>query len=142
MPEYRKEVKKVFDKLYVYNCFPTDVGEDEVRIKQISTLKMRLINSVVGSDTRTLTADEELQSFFKDEYQKAEQENETRSWDAEHREAYDQAKKDTALFEEALKIKPRSRVIREGQQKAAIVAFGKKGVHAVFAVKEEGDPAI
>ena len=134
--------KKVFDKLYVYNCFPTDVGEDEVRIKQISTLKMRLINSVMGSDVRALTADEELQSFFKDEYQKAEQENETRSWDAEHREAYDQAKKDAALFEEALKIKPRSRVIREGQQKAAIVAFGKKGAHAVFAVKEEEDSAI
>lgn len=134
--------KKVFDKLYIYNCFPTDTGESEIRVRQISTLKMRLINSVVGSDTKTLTADEELQSFFKDEFQKAEEQNETRSWDADHREAYDQAKKDPAVFEEALKIKPRSRVIRESQKKAAIVAFGKKGVHAVFAVKDGEEPLI
>ncbi len=136
--------KKVFEKLFIYNCFPTEVGEDEVRIKQISTLKMRLINSVMGSDVRTLTADEKLQSFFEDEYRKAEEQNETRSWDAVHREAYDQAKRDPALFEEALNIKPRSRVIREQQKKSAIVAFGKKGTHAVFAVKESADlaPAI
>lgn len=134
--------KKVFDKLYIYNCFPTHVGEDEVRIKQISTLKMRLINSVVGSDTKTLTPDEDLQSFFKDEFQKAEAESETKSWDAEHREAYDQAKKDGNTFKEALNIKPRSRVIRDGQNKEAIVAFGKKGAHAVFAIKDESDPVI
>ena len=107
-------------------------------------LKMRLINSVMGSDVRTLTPDEKLQSFFEDEYRKAEEQNETRSWDAVHREAYDQAKKDPALFEEALNIKPRSRVIRGQQKKSAIVAFGKKGTHAVFAVKESADiaPAI
>jgi len=134
--------KKVFDKLFIYNCFPTETGEDEIRIKQITTLKMRLINSVVGSDTKTLTDDEKLQSFFKDGYQKAENENETLSWDATHREAYDQAKKDKGSFEAALQIKPRSRVVRNGQKTPAIVAFGKKGEHAVFALKEEQAPAI
>lgn len=134
--------KKVFDKLFIYNCFPTETGESEIRVKQISTLKMRLINSVVGSDTKTLTDDEKIQSFFKDEYQKAEDEYDTLSWDAEHREAYDKAKKDKETLKEALNIKPRSRVIRESQQDTAIVAFGKKGEHAVFALKEQDEPAI
>ena len=134
--------KKVFDKLYIYNSFPTETGESEIRIKQISTLKMRLINSVMGSDTKTLTDDEKIQSFFKDEYQKAEEESETLSWDAPHREAYDQAIKDRNTLDEALNIKSRSRVIRVGQKTPVIVAFGKKGEHAVFALKELEKPEI
>lgn len=134
--------KKVFDKLYIYNFFPTETGESEIRIQQISTLKMRLINSVVGSDTKTLTNDEKLQSYFIDEYKKAEAQNETLSWDAIHREAYDQAKKDTESFDEALNIKPRSRVIRIGQKTPAIVAFGKKGDHSIFGLKESNSPII
>ena len=134
--------KKVFEQLFIFNCFPTDVGESEVRIKQISTLKMRLIGAVMGSDTKTLTSDEKLQSFFRDEYKKAEEANETLSWDALHREAYDRAWRDKELFEEALAIKPRSRVIREGQKIPAIVAFGKKGNHTVFALKEEQEPTV
>lgn len=134
--------KKVFEKLFIYNFFPTETGETEIRIQQISTLKMRLINSVVGSDTKTLTDDEKLQSFFIDKYQKAENEDETLSWDAIHHEAYDQARKDKEAFEEALKIKPRSRVIRNGQKMPVLVAFGKKGEHTVFALKETGKPSI
>jgi len=103
---------------------------------------MRLINSVVGSDTKTLTDDEKLQSFFKDEYNKADKDNESLSWDALHREIYDQAKKDVDSFEEALDIKPRSRVVRESQETPAIVAFGKKGDHAVFALKNAKEPTI
>jgi superfamily II DNA or RNA helicase len=134
--------KKVFNELYIFNCFPTDTGESEIRIKQISTLKMRLINSVVGSDTKTLTDDEKLQSYFKDEYKRAEDKNETLSWDAPHREAYDQAKRDRDIFNEALSIKPRSRVIREGKPSPAIVAFGKKGAHAIFALREAKAPTV
>lgn len=135
--------KKVFDKLYVFNCFPTETGESEIKIRQISTLKMRLINSVVGSDTKTLTDDEQLQSFFKDEFKKAEDESEFESWDAKHREAYDIARNDPNILDEALKIKPRSRVIRYESNTPAIVAFGKKGDHAVFAQRiADEDPQI
>ena len=136
--------KKVFDYIFIYNCFPTRTGEDEIRIKQISTLKMRLINSVVGSDTKTLTNDEKLQSFFKDEFKKANSNAEELSWDAYHREVYDQAKNDKTEFIKALDIKHRSRVVREQQEKPAIVAFGKKGDHAIFALKdnEKPDPII
>lgn len=134
--------KKVFDNLFIYNFFPTETGETQIRIKQISTLKMRLINAVVGSDTKTLTDDEKLQSFFKDEYRKAEAQNEQLSWDAIHRENYDRAIRDKTAFDEALKIGARSRVIRTGQKSQAMVAFGKKGGYAVFALKEDEKPTM
>ena len=134
--------KKVFDALYVYNFFPTSIGEAETRIQQISTLKMTLINAVVGSDTKTLTGDEELRSFFKEEYNKANSEAEFQSWDATHREVYDQTSDE--VIEKALSIRPRSRVLRKGQMINGGIAFGKKGNHAVFAIKEgtDGEPEV
>lgn len=129
--------KKVFDSIFVYNFFPTAIGEAETRIQQISTLKMTLINSVVGGDTKTLTGDEELRSFFKDEFVKANEEVEFESWDAKHREIYDQTP-DEAI-DEAMNIRPRSRVTRSGQEFNGGIAFGKKGNHAVFAIKKSVD---
>lgn len=134
--------KKVFEKLYVYNFFPTSIGEAETRIQQISTLKMTLINAVVGSDTKTLTSDEELKSFFKDEYNKANLEEENESWDAKHREVYDQTPDE--IIDEAVNVRPRSRVLRKGQKFNGGIAFGKKGNHAVFAIKSgaEVEPEV
>lgn len=131
--------KKVYDKLYVYNFFPTSIGEAEIKVQQIATLKMTLINSVVGNDVRALRPDEDLKSFFKDEYKKADAEYEQESWDAKHREAYDQTPDE--VINEALNIRPRSRVLRKRQTFTGGVAFGKKGNHAVFAIKE-GDGLV
>jgi len=134
--------KKVYEQIYVYNFFPTTIGEAETRIQQISTLKMTLINAVVGSDTKTLTSDEELKSFFKEEYNKANSESDFQSWDAVHREAYDQTPDE--VIEKSLSIRPRSRVLRKKQSIQGGIAFGKKGNHAVFAIKQgiEVEPEI
>jgi len=124
--------KKVFDKLYVYNSFPTSIGEESTRIKSISTLKIKLINAVVGSDTRTLTDDEELISFFKDEFEEAEKMNEQLSWDAVHRENYERAKKDKDLMFKVKDLPRRTRVKRSNQENKGIIVFGKKGDNSVF----------
>lgn len=124
--------KKVFDSLHVYNCFPTAIGEEETRVKKISTLKIQLINAVLGSDTKTLTKDEELESFFKDEFTKSEAENEQVSWDAVHREEYDGAKDDPELLQQALQVPPRSRIRRSMSKTPGVVVFGQKGDHSVF----------
>lgn len=55
--------KKVFDNLYIYNYFPTEVGESETRTKEISTLKMAMIHAIMGEDTKALTSDEESAIF-------------------------------------------------------------------------------
>lgn len=131
--------KRMFDYLEVYNCFPTEVGEQEVRVKSISTLKIKLINAVVGSDMRTLTKDEELISYFKDEYERAQKESEKLSWDAPHRQEYDKAIKDRGLLETVIKLPRRARIKRTINKDKAVSVFGKKGNHAIFTL---GFPAI
>lgn len=142
--------KKVFDRLHIYNFFPTSIGEDVTRVKQISMLKMSLINSVVGSDTKTLTDTEELKTFQEDkdvekllkaQLKQATDEAEEESWDAKHREAYDQTPDE--IIEKAKSVRPRSRVIRKGQQEEIAIAYGKRGDHSVFAIKHDTeDPLI
>ena len=80
--------KKVFDELYIYNYFPTDVGEAETRTKEISTLKMAMIHAIMGEDTKALTKEEDLQAYFKDRYRKEFARSEETSWDTPHRRSY------------------------------------------------------
>lgn len=128
--------KRVFDYLEVYNCFPTVVGEEEVKIKAISTLKIRLINDVVGSDTRTLTKDETPKSFFKDQYNNAEKDDQELSWDTKHRENYEKALKQQELMDKVLKLPRRSRIKRTGTNSNGVVVFGKKGSNSIFTFGE------
>lgn len=135
--------KKVFDTLYVYNSFPTAIGEAETRVKQVSTLKMSLINSIVGSDTKTLTSDEQVQSYFKDEFNKAEQDSEILSWDAKHKEAYDQALKDEKLMAQILQVPRRSRILRKNAKDNCVLVFGKKGEQSIFTLAyEKSEPIV
>lgn len=135
--------KKVFDTLYVYNSFPTAIGEAETRVKQVSTLKMSLINSIVGSDTKTLTSDEQVQTYFKDEFSKAEEDSEVLSWDAKHKEAYDQAIKDEKLMQNILDVPRRSRILRKERNQKTVVVFGKKGEQSIFTLaSEETEPVV
>jgi len=135
--------KKMFDKLYIYNSFPTLIGEEEIKVKSISTLKIKLINAVVGSDTKTLTNDEELVSYFKDEYKKAEKNNEKISWDTQYREKYELASKESDLMEKIQALPRRSRVKREFNKESTTVVFGKKGENSIFSLsQDEGEPQI
>lgn len=131
--------KKVFDKIFVYNSFPTAIGEESTKIKTISTLKIKLINAVVGSDTKTLTSDEKLESFFKDEFNEAEKLNEQLSWDAIHMENYEKAKKDRTFMSEILNLPRRSRIKRKNQEKKGSIVFGKKGENSVFTYGANND---
>ena len=134
--------KKVFDQIFIYNFFPTDIGEAEIRVKQISTLKIDLINNLLGSDTRTLTSDEELAPFLKAEFDKEEKKQETESWFTHHQEIYDRVKTDADLMARVRSLKCRSRVLRLDRQENVAIAFGKKGSHAIFAIKPEHDEAM
>lgn len=124
--------KKVFDFLNIYNCFPTAIGEEATRLKTISTLKMKLINAVVGSDTKTLTQDEELISYFKDEFDKARKEDERLSWDTIHRENFEKVSKDSELMKSVFELPRRSRIKRTAGKNFGTIVFGKKGQNTIF----------
>lgn len=126
--------RKMFDKIYIYNFFPTDIGEENTLIKGISTLKMLLINNIVGSDTKTLTPDETLQSYFKKQYDEASAENDEKSWDNDFRNIYNSIKHNTAFINETLKIPERARIVRKNQAEPCAISFAKRGSNTLFAV--------
>lgn len=126
--------KKMFDKIYIYNFFPTDIGEQNTLIKGISTLKMFLINNIVGSDTRTLTPDETLQSYFKKQYDDANAENSEKSWDVDFRNDYNAIKHNVRFIDETLKIPERARIVRKDKPVPCAISFAKRGNNTLFAL--------
>ena len=126
--------KKMFDKLYIYNFFPTDIGEAETHTKQISTLKMRMIHAIMGEDTRVLTADEEPNAYFKKQYMEELAKSEERSWDTKYRNLLNQLK-ETEVYKEALAIPHRARIGRVVEKThKGMLLFGKKGNDFVFKI--------
>lgn len=124
--------KKMFDKLYIYNYFPTDIGEAETRTKQISTLKMAMIHAIMGEDTKALTSDEQLHAYFKERYQAELAKSEERSWDTRYRNLLNELK-GTEVYAEALQIPHRARIGRSVEKpKSGVLLFGKKGNDFVF----------
>ena len=131
--------KKVFNELYIYNYFPTDVGETETRTKEISTLKMAMIHAIMGEDTKVLTKDEEIQSYFLEQYRKAMAQSEEASWDIKYLTLLN-ASKGTELYEEAMQLPHRARTGRSVEKpRKGVLMFGKKGNDFVFKIgNEEG----
>lgn len=126
--------KKVFDELYIYNYFPTDVGEAETRTKEISTLKMAMIHAIMGEDTKALTKDEEVKAFFKERYRKEFAKSEEASWDTPYRKLLNSLK-GTEVYEHAMALPHRARTARAIQKPhKGVLMFGKKGDDFVFKI--------
>ena len=123
----------MFDNIYIYNFFPTDIGEENTLIKGISTLKMLLINNIVGSDTKTLTPDETLQSYFRNRYEEADEKSNDRSWDNEYRNIYNSVKHNMSLADSVYAIPERARIVRKNQGEACAISFAKRGDNTLFA---------
>jgi superfamily II DNA/RNA helicase len=51
--------KKVFDKLYIVNFFPTEKGSDLVHSREIAAQKMFMIHNTLGEDAKIFNIDEE-----------------------------------------------------------------------------------
>ena len=133
--------KKMFDKIYIYNFFPTDIGEENTLIKGISTLKMLLINNIVGSDTKTLTPNETLQSYFKRQYKEASQEQSDKSWDVDYRNIYNSIKHNIDFIDKTLEIPERARIVRKNHDDECAVSFAKRGSNTLFALAKNGEEA-
>lgn len=126
--------KKVFNELYIYNYFPTDVGEAETRTKEISTLKMAMIHAIMGEDTKALTKDEEVKAFFTDRYRKEFARSEETSWDTPYRKLLNSLK-GTKTYDQALELPHRARTARNvNKPKKGVLMFGKKGDDFVFKI--------
>ena len=129
--------RKVFDELFIYNYFPSDVGEAETRTKEISTLKMAMIHAIMGEDTKALTKDEEVQAYFKERYRKEFQKNEESSWDTPYRKLLNEVK-GTEAYLKALEMPHRARTARKIEKSDyGVLMFGRKGNDFVFKIGSE-----
>ncbi|MDD3536436.1 MAG: helicase-related protein [Candidatus Cloacimonetes bacterium] len=131
----------IFDKLYIYNYFPSEIGEGHVRIKEISTLKKAMIDVLLGEDTRVLTSNEELISYFHEQYNQALLTQEAESWDAKYINEYEILRSHaSALLSQARQIEPRSRLRRsEAKDLSGVLVFGKKGKDYTFRLADSPD---
>ena len=124
--------KKMFDKLHIFNFFPTDIGEKETRTKSISTLKMAMIHAIMGEDTKFLTNDEKLNAYFKEQYDKELSLSEEKSWDTGYRQFYNSVKS-TKEYKEAMQLPHRAKIGRKAvRTEKGVLLFGKKGDDPVF----------
>lgn len=136
--------KMLFDTLYIYNYFPTDIGEGHIRTKEISTLKKAMIDVLLGEDTKVLTDEEQLISYFHEQYQKARQEQEAESWDAVYLNEYNHLKSGKPeLLQKAREIEHRSRLRRsEAKDQKGVLVFGKKGEDFAFRLGLDANESI
>ena len=126
--------KKMFDTLHIFNYFPTDIGEKETRTKEISTLKMAMIHAIMGEDTKILTSNEELRSYFKERYDKELKASESQSWETKYKELLDKSAS-SEYFRDALKMPHRAKIGRTiEKQHTGVLVFGKKANDYVFKI--------
>jgi len=124
---------KMFDELMIYNFFPTEIGEAETRQKQISTLKLAMIQAILGEDTKVLTKDEELLPFIRKQFTEASEEEEQESWDAKYINLLHQIENSSPEeIQQAMSIPKRSRIQRTNRSKKGVLVYGKKGENSVF----------
>ena len=118
--------KKMFDKLYIYNFFPTDIGETEVNLKRITGLKKMMFNAIFGEDTKVLTTNETLGSYFQKEFDDIYKETESPETYFENI-IYDLRDFNPQVIMEANNISKRVKAKRKIKSDDGLVIFSKKG---------------
>ena len=136
--------KKVFDELFIYNFFPTATGEEETRIKQIATLKIAMIHALFGEDTKVLTKDEELESYFAKQVRDALKDQEELSPETKYENFIKKLRTSNPdVVEEALSIPKRCRIRRTvKKERSGVIIFGKKGEEYAFKFSSNKDECI
>ncbi len=125
--------KKVYDTLYVYNYFPSLVGEDYVNTKRISKLKIRMIATVLWVDIKTLTWEEEVWSFYKRAIESDKNLSEDKSWDSEYLNDYKKAITNQELVKKIENIPQRTKIMRvEKKWFSGVLLFAKKRANLIF----------
>lgn len=126
--------KKVFDELFIFNFFPTKTGERETRVKGIATLKIAMIHALMGEDTKVLTSDEQLQSFFIEEFRQQMAAQEELSPEARHENLIRNLRSTQPdIVQKAMELPKRCRIQRTKKKDlSGVVIFAKKGGEYAF----------
>jgi superfamily II DNA or RNA helicase len=126
--------KKTYSHIYVYNFFPSGIGEKETRTKAISTLKMQMIHTLLGEDMQVLTPDEDIASVFNRQYKRILELEEQASWDTKYRQELENIKQiDKEKFKQAMDLPRRTKIQRKKKfGKSGVLLFAEKGGEYIF----------
>ena len=132
--------KKVFDELFIYNFFPSGIGEKEVGTKRIATKKMSFIKAIFGDDTKVLTKDEDLKTFFEDKYSKLLKEDAHPEVRFENM-IYNIRELEPDVLKEAQELPRRIRVNRKIKCRfgSGVLIYAKKGDESMFRYLENNN---
>ncbi|MBO8161890.1 MAG: helicase [Thermosipho sp. (in: Bacteria)] len=132
--------REVQNEIFIYNYFPSDVGEDETAVKKISTAKIHMFNFILGTDMKTLTSEEELNSYFAQKLK----ENEEISWDVEYLNDlhyYQNYKKE--LYNKAINLPKRIRTkVLHTNENGALIFSREKTVLSFLWVDSETSSVV
>jgi len=129
--------KRVQEKIYIYNYFPTVIGEDETSVRKITTAKIHMFNFILGTDTKILTTDESINSYFAKEIRELEKQES--SWDVEYLNDLNDIKTNKPeIYEEALNLPKRIRTkILNAEFNGALIFTRKNHLLNFELVKED-----
>lgn len=132
--------KKVFDRLYIVNFFPSEKGADIVRSREIASNKMFMIHNTLGEDSKIFAPDEEpTPSGLYNRIQQNPEEIEGESFYTKIVKEFEEIKsKYPDIINEIKDYPTRIKVAKAGKENELIVVI-KKGRIYIHHKKYDGD---
>lgn len=123
--------KKVFDQLFIVNFFPTALGSDLVKSREIAANKMFLIHSALGEDSKIFDIDEEPNEagLFKRLSSNPETAEKESFFTRAARELKEYKDKYPSLFDNLTTLPNRLKVAKAGITDSMLVFFRKATLH-------------
>jgi len=135
--------KKVFEKIYIENFFPTEKGATLVRSREIAQNKMFMIHNTLGEDSRIFDVDEEPSpSKLYNKLMQSPDENEEESFYTKILNLYLEIKeKHPELISSLNELPPRVKVTKKSDEDEMIVCFRKNRMY-IRLFRKNGDNEI
>lgn len=134
--------KKVFDRLYIANFFPTEKGANLVKSEEIAKNKIFLIHNTLGEDAKIFDIDEEPEPSKL--YQRLNENPEKNEIESFYTKAYKEYLKLKSLYpnleKEITNFPPRIKVSKDGEENELIVFIKKRELHIVYQNYQEKKP--
>ncbi|MBU1179731.1 helicase [Patescibacteria group bacterium] len=133
--------EKVFNDLYIYNCFPTVQGAEYVKSREIAANKMFLIHNALGEDAKIFDTDEEPAPsalFAKINQNPEKQEEET--WHTAIRRKYREIEENhPEVLTKIKRLPPRIKSAKQFKENVLLVFFRKGTGFFVRAIRGKGN---
>jgi len=123
--------KKVFDKLYIVNFFPTEKGASVVKSREIAQNKMFLIHHTLGEDAKIFDIDEEptASGLYNRIQQNPDKLQEESFYTKALREFTKIKEENPDIIERIKKFSPRIKVAKPYNENELIVLIKKRRIH-------------